>query len=530
MVERLKKIPTHLLEKWKNFTSKQKTIIISVVAVVIVLLILLIAFLGKINYTLLTTVENVADANKVANILEEEGIDYTLSDDQLTVYVDETKKQNAVLLLAENNFPSTGLSIDDLLNNSLSTTNSDRYLKVNLYYQEKLRGILTKMQGITDAHITYIPNDSKNSLLQSEQTVSASVSLTVDKDFRASTATSIAELVASAIGSKTTDGIKVIDQYGNLLFGGSEDLYSGTASSNEDYKERLRNTFKNDLYGGLLKVGFDDVEIMADLDFDMDVVNEMYTEYTAAEGLEQGLYSHSYTVDSEGMSGAGGVVGTESNDETSYELQNGDATNSTYSSAEYDYLPNTRVTNTEFAVGAVKKETSSVSIVLTDIKTYYQSDLELMGVLEDTTYEQYVLENDGLKKIEVDNDIYNIVSKATGISEENISIIAYEQPVFVPTVETKREITDYFPYILAVLIIGLLAFIVFRTAAPVEVVETEPELSVEELLATTKESQTLDDIEFDDKSETRKMIEKFVDENPEAVANLLRNWLNEDWD
>ena len=52
---------------------------------------------------------------------------------------------------------------------------------------------------------------------------------------------------------------------------------------------------------------------------------------------------------------------------------------------------------------------------------------------------------------------------------------------------------------------------------------------VEQLLATTKENQSLDDIEFSDKSETRKMIEKFVDENPEAAANLLRNWLNEDW-
>ena len=40
----------------------------------------------------------------------------------------------------------------------------------------------------------------------------------------------------------------------------------------------------------------------------------------------------------------------------------------------------------------------------------------------------------------------------------------------------------------------------------------------------------LDDIEFSDKSETRKMIEKFVDENPEAVAQLLRNWLNDEWE
>ena len=27
-----------------------------------------------------------------------------------------------------------------------------------------------------------------------------------------------------------------------------------------------------------------------------------------------------------------------------------------------------------------------------------------------------------------------------------------------------------------------------------------------------------------------KAVGVFVDENPEAVANLLRNWLNEDWD
>ena len=65
---------------------------------------------------------------------------------------------------------------------------------------------------------------------------------------------------------------------------------------------------------------------------------------------------------------------------------------------------------------------------------------------------------------------------------------------------------------------------------PQEVIETEPELSVEALLATTKENQTLDDIEFSDKSASKQQIEKFVDENPEAVVALLRNWLNDDWE
>ena len=56
----------------------------------------------------------------------------------------------------------------------------------------------------------------------------------------------------------------------------------------------------------------------------------------------------------------------------------------------------------------------------------------------------------------------------------------------------------------------------------------EEELSVESMLQSTPES-VLEDIDVETKSETRKMIEKFVDDNPEAAANLLRNWLNEDW-
>ena len=84
--------------------------------------------------------------------------------------------------------------------------------------------------------------------------------------------------------------------------------------------------------------------------------------------------------------------------------------------------------------------------------------------------------------------------------------------------------------ILTVLIIALLIFVILRGASPLAAEDEEPELSVEQLLATTKENQSLDDIEFSDKSETRKMIEKFVDENPEAVAQLLRNWISDDWE
>ena len=55
----------------------------------------------------------------------------------------------------------------------------------------------------------------------------------------------------------------------------------------------------------------------------------------------------------------------------------------------------------------------------------------------------------------------------------------------------------------------------------------EPELSVENLLESTPEEE-LNDIAVEDESEAKKLVGRFVDENPEAAANLLRNWLNEE--
>ncbi len=54
-------------------------------------------------------------------------------------------------------------------------------------------------------------------------------------------------------------------------------------------------------------------------------------------------------------------------------------------------------------------------------------------------------------------------------------------------------------------------------------------MSVEQLLESQPVEEALDNIEMDEGSETKRLIEKFIDENPEAAANLLRNWLNEEY-
>jgi flagellar M-ring protein FliF len=531
MSEQLKQIPKQLLAFWNKYTSKQKTIIISVACAVFFALVLLIYLMGRTQYKELTISANPQDASAAVDLLKDEGIAYKLADDRVTISVDKRRFSDAVLLLASNDMPSTGLTVDELLNNSLSTTNSDRTLKLNLYIQNQLRNYLITMEGVDDAQVNYIPIETSNSILTTAQETNASVLLKVNDDFEINTAETIAEVVAAVIGNSTTDKIKVADQYGNLLFSGDKDLYSGSASSNEDFKQRLRNNFINNLYMGLIKSDFDDAEIMPNLAFNMDRVTQLHKEMLPAEGSDQGLYGRSYTYESEnaGTSG-GGVPGTSSNDdETQYLTEDPNSTTGKVEINELEFIPSERVTNTEFEIGTIDKANSSISIVLRKIKSLKEEELELLGVLEGTTFEEYALQNDDKVKIEVDPEIITMVSLATGIPENKIGITAYEQPVFVPKVVELREWTDYLQIILAVLIIALLIFVVFKGVAPVNVTELEPELSVEQLLATTKENQAIEDIEFNEVSEVRRMIEKFVDEKPEAVAQLLRNWLNEDW-
>ena len=313
-----------------------------------------------------------------------------------------------------------------------------------------------------------------------------------------------------------------------MLFGGKEDLYSGSANSVLEYREKLQNTYNNNIYILMMKLGYDDVQPMFNWSLNMDKVSELFTEQIPAEGQEQGLYKNYYSYEAENTAGyAGGIPGTDSNDEITYNIEDG-ANGSSVSTLQIEYLPSERVTNTEYEVGAVIPEESSGSIVCTKVVTYKEEDLKLQGLLKDMTFEEYVLANDGRKPLVVDEEVYTLISLATGIARDKIQILAYEQPVFIPT-QSSNNWALYLQIILAVLIIALLLFVVFKGTSPVEVIELEPELSVEQLLATTRENQTLDDIEFSEKSETKKMIEKFVDENPEAVAQLLRNWLTDEW-
>ena len=48
------------------------------------------------------------------------------------------------------------------------------------------------------------------------------------------------------------------------------------------------------------------------------------------------------------------------------------------------------------------------------------------------TFDEFVSQNSDRIQMEVSEDIFKLVSLATGVLQNKIQIIAYEQPVFVP--------------------------------------------------------------------------------------------------
>lgn len=539
MMDQLIAIKDKILEFWNKYTAKQKTIIICVACAILIAIVLLAYFMTRPVYTDVATLSGDS-ATTFDKALEGAGVDYEKesdSDGNTTFRVEQSEYSDAILLMGENQITDDEMTWEKALESDMTTSSDEKQTKATLALQSSIRKGLLNFEGVEDATV-YInrPKDDGTIYADKEETsVSVSFKMSGNKTMDGETAEAVAYYLANAVGSAKPDHIVLTDTKGNLLFNGQEDTgLGGTISSTEEYRDKLKNNFAKYVRDLLTKAGYDDVEVSkSNIVFDMNKITELVTTYTTNEGQDQGLYGSSYEYKSTGNSGSGGIPGTESNgDVTDTMIDTSGNSSSEQILNKYEYLPNKTVQNIEHEIGAVKKDESSIAVVLTRYNVIKEETLEDQGALDEMSFDEYVDANSNVTEQEVPENLPQLVAAATGIAENNIQIRVVEKPVFEAKEESSfgDNVTNYLMIILTVLIAGLLIFVIIKGTSPVEVTEMEPELSVEDLLATTRENEpNLDEIELEDKSDTLLMIEKFVDENPEAVALLLRNWINDDW-
>lgn len=535
-MDKIKEIPKKVLEWWNKFSVKQKTLIASIVVFVIIGLVIVGKVVTTPTMVTIRECENTKEAGEVKDLLSNEGISYETSDDGLIFKVSSQDQADAAILLGENGIPATTYELSNVFDGGFSTTESDKSKKYQLYLEEQIAEQLEAQDAVKTAKVKLNMPVDDGTILANEQDTYAAVTLSLtDKDaIDEETAAGLAKWIATAIGNDDTNNVSIMDTAGNVLFMGADSSSTlGTATSQLSYQSKAENMLKSKVKEVVLGTSvYDNVSVAPNLVMSFDQTNTTDHRYYTEDGAEHGPIDSESNYESNTTGGSGGVPGTDSNDDdTSYMIEDSSIEESTVTDQTRQYKTSEEITNTTGAIGNIDYDASSLTLVATQYHIYDEDALKASGELDKMTFDEFVAQNRDKKKLDVDEDFIEMVSRATGFSEDNIKIVAYEVPFFNYSDNSGKGVMDYLPVIIAVLIMLMLGFVVFRSTRKEQLEEVEPELSVESLLSSTKEAQdTLEDIGFAEKSETRILIEKFVDENPEAAASLLRNWLNEEWE
>ena len=534
MPEQLQKIGNRILEWWKQFSAKQKILLGSIAAAILLALVILAVVVSTPKMMPLIECASTKEAGEVKAVLDGDGsIPYEMSQDGLVFFVDEKHFAAASILLGTNKIPTKGFDIESVFSGGFSSTEGDKTKLYKLYLEERFAEHLKTLSNVENAYVTLdIPRDD-GTILAREQDSYAAVILSLSGEMSDDQALGIAQYIATQLGNDTTDNVLILDSESNVLFsGGDSTSVMGTASSQLSLRAKTENMIKTAVKDVMVGSSlFDNVEVALKLDMNFDQRRETSREYSAPDGQTNGMIGEQSVYESNSIGGGAAVPGTDANDDTpTYVIEDNTYTESNVSDTTTRYQNNEKVTDVTSAMGDVNYDASSVALVAKNYRIYDEDTLRASGALNNMTFEEYIAVNSDPVPTEVGEEYYTMISNATGFPVENISIMAYEEPIFQYSTG-KRTLSDYMQIILAVLILLLLGYVVFRSTRRNRETDMEEELSVESLLESTRENQEyLEDIGYSEKSETRLLIEKFVEENPEAAASLLRNWLNEEWD
>lgn len=530
----LRSLPPRFLNWWEKFTTRQKIAIISMAIGVIVALIIFVSVITKPKYVTIYTAKTPSEANEVIQLLESNDISYKTDTEGLVISIKKADYTETNLLLGSNKIYADSYDISNVTSGGFSTTESDKQKKYVVYLESLMKDSLETYSFVKNATVQLnVPVDD-GTIIAKNTEKSASVILDLSGECSTDTAAAMARFIATALGNESTNNVVILDTDGRLLFSGSEETGTyGTASSQLALRDQVCLAVENNVKRIIVATNqFSSIEVAPNI-----VIDSSYTEksehlYWPDGDKDQGVLASADIYESDNEGGVSGVPGTDSNTETTYVMEDSEYSNAHTKEESYDYLPNESTKVQQIPAGAIVYDESSITVTCMKYNVITEKDAKAQGLLDGTNWEDYKAAQkaspDFRTKLTVDNDLYSAVSTATGISSDRITILAYEEPLFVDAESKKVKSSDIMTIVLIVLILGLLAFVILRSMKQARVDDEEPEISIEEILKSTPPEE-LEEIGVEDKSEARKIVEKFVEDNPDAAASLLRNWLSEDW-
>ncbi len=525
-------LPKRLLDWWEKFSKRQKIIIAILAVVTLAAFIGLVVWITRPEYVKIHTASSAKEAQEVIDLLTGDEIAYKTSEDGLSISINRKDYTKAVLLLGSNSISTDRYSIDNVTDGGFFSTEADTQKRYLVYLEQTLEEDLQGFDFVRKADVKLSIPEQNGTLIAQNKESYAAVKLELSDKCDSDQAAAMARLIATGLGNDTTNNISIVDTSGKLLYAGVEESAgSGSASSFLSTADQQSRAVEADVKRALLGLNqFSGIEVAAHVVIDMSNAEDVWHEYSNTDTEGDGVLASRDTYQSTNEGSTGGIPGTDTNTErTDYVYENQSNSSSTVIETSEDFLPDEHIRTQTKQAGDIDRENSSITVTLLTYKMINEDDVREAGELEGITWEQYKLANDIRTELPVEQSLIMAVSNASGIASGKISILSYEQPFFVDHEGLNIKLNDVLQIILIVLILGLLAFVILRSMRQARVEEAEPEISIDDILQSTMADTDLNEIGVEEKSEARKIVEKFVEDNPELAANLLRNWLNEDW-
>ncbi len=531
---RLQTFVASVRERWSGFERDQKIKMAGASALILVAFIAILYIMLKPNYVALVTNSDVVTNNAIKEQLTTAGIKSKDADEGRTILIDEKDKVSAeVILLQQTNYAkSEQFTFTDALDlMSLGTTES---VKAETLVRAKAGEIAKDLEAFDGVEVATVeignPKDDQF-FIENADDVTASVQLTLSKEITETQAESIAKFVASSVVGLDVENVVVIDNKANMLYSGDMERdatrqFDIEAQKTNDIEEKVKKQLQP-LYNNIV------VTSSIRFDWDKAVIDETTYQAPNAETPGVGIISAETSTQSSAEGGTDGAApGTATNGGTTIYAQSGSTTSANEKTSDKEYLVNQTRVQTEKNTGDINRDDSSLSVMVYNYAYYNQEYMEDNDLLNGLTWEEFKAQTLPVA-IPIDQDVIDSVVTATGI--ENITVKGYQVPTFIDTVQTPPQVKEIVMFAVLGLLILLLAILIFRNTHVEEVEEVEPELSVEDLLVSTKveeisEVQEAEAIKIKQENAMKTQIDKFVTERPDTAAQLLRNWLNEDWE
>lgn len=516
MQETIQRIIEKIKGYWKSISTAKKVSLASAAIIVIVLFFVLISYFTKVEYKVLSSGLTLKELNAVTSKLTEYAVDYKIQDNS-TVLVPADQVSAIRVRLAGENLPTAAYSYnyDDMFRDSgWSQTDFERKIRLKRLKEAALQKDIETIEGITSASVILtIPENSNFVLSDQEALPSASVTIVWDGggNKRSEIVKSIQNLVASSEVKLLPENVAVIDNKGNLLSSSTDDVMAMNSYAVGAKTELIISQKISQLLEYIVGRGNYAVAVAVQLNLDVEKVSEVKFS-PPVEGEDDGLIRSADTL-KESMQGsaATGAPGSESNVED-YDMISGDNSSYTKEAATINRELNEMRREVRKTPGQIENITISVLLNKKALSG---------GELTPEKQEQFI----------------EIVKNATGSQTTKVSVVAEdfaEVSTDMEVTEPKSGINNLILVVsVGLLLLGILLVMLYLRAKKRKEIRRlqeaeEAKLLLEAQQREKEQNSDIEDLDFtaeDSKMKTQIMM--FIEQRPEAVVQLLRNWLNE---